>query len=223
MTPESLETIELQSGPAPSASVIVLHGLGADGSDFVPVCKELDLRTVGDVRYVLPNAPERAVTVNGGYVMRAWYDIFAFGAGHAEDEAGLRDSQARIETLIAREVERGVAAERIVLMGFSQGSAMALLTGLRHSQRLAGIVALSGYLPLAEKTAAEQHVANARTPIFMGHGRSDDIVTIARGHASHDALRALGHAVDWHEYDMPHSVCMDEIADFQQWLLGVLT
>ena len=218
----TLETIELQSGPAPRASVIVLHGLGADASDFVPVCKEFDLGTVGDVRYVLPNAHERPVTVNGGYVMRAWYDIFGFGGAHAEDEAGLRESQGEIEALIAREVERGVAAERIVLMGFSQGSAMALLTGLRHAQRLAGIVALSGYLPLATKTADEQHAANAQTPIFMAHGRSDDIVAIARGHASRDALQALGHTVNWHEYNMPHSVCMEEIADLQTWLRRVL-
>jgi phospholipase/carboxylesterase len=218
----TLPCIEMQTGPAPAASIIVLHGLGADGGDFVPVCEELDLAAAGDVRFVLPHAPQRPVTVNGGYVMRAWYDVFGFGGGHAEDEAGLRDSQRQIEALIQRERERGIAAGRIVLMGFSQGSAMALLTGLRHAEALAGIVALSGYLPLAAKTAAEQHAANAATRIFMAHGRGDDVVALGRGTASRDALLALGHDVEWHEYEIAHSVCMDEIADIQRWLLRVL-
>lgn len=218
----TLEAIELQSGPDPRTTVIILHGLGADGSDFVPVCEAMDLRAIGSVRYVLPHAPERPVSINGGYVMRAWYDVFGFGAGAREDEAGLRDSQARIEALIARERARGVASERIVLMGFSQGCAMTLMTGLRHPEPLAGLVGLSGYLPLAALTAAERDPANAQTPVFMAHGAEDDIVAADRGRASRDALRALGHEVEWHEYPMPHSVCMEEIADIRSWLLRVL-
>lgn len=218
----ALEGIELHSGPAPRSTLIILHGLGADGQDFVPVCQALDLRALGDVRYVLPNAPERPVSVNGGYVMRAWYDVFGFGAGAREDEAGLRASQAELEALIARERERGIASERIVLMGFSQGCAMTLMTGLRHAERLGGLVGLSGYLPLAGTVEAERHAANAATPIFLAHGRDDDIVDIGRGTASHAALERLGYAVEWHDYPMAHSVCMEEIADLQAWLLRTL-
>jgi phospholipase/carboxylesterase len=216
-----LETIELQTGPAPTASLIVLHGLGADGQDFVPVCEALQLGPVGDVRFVLPTSPERPVTINGGYVMRAWYDITGAEMTRREDEAGLRASQALVAELIAHERGRGIAANRIVLMGFSQGCAMTLMTGLRHGERLAGLAALSGYLPLADKTAAERHAANADVPIFMGHGRQDEIITIDRATASRDALLALGHPVDWHAYPMPHSVCMEEIADLNRWLLQV--
>ena len=218
----ALDCLELRSGPAPATTIIILHGLGADGHDFVPVCEAMDLSPLGDVRYILPNAPERPVTVNGGYVMRAWYDVFGFGAGHREDETGLRASQAEIDTLIARERERGIAAERIVLMGFSQGCAMTLMTGLRHPERLGGLVGLSGYLPLAPTIAAERHAANVTTPIFMAHGRDDDIVGIDRATASRDALQALGHTIEWHDYAMAHSVCMEEIQDIQNWLLRVL-
>jgi len=218
----ALEVVELQSGPAPRTTLIILHGLGADGRDFVPVCQAMDLRALGDVRFVLPNAPERPVTVNGGYVMRAWYDVFGFGAGQREDEAGLRASQAEIEDVIARERGRGIAANRIVLMGFSQGCALALLTGLRHAETLGGLIGLSGYLPIATTTAAERQPANQATPIFMAHGRDDDIVAIERATASRDALQTLGYDVEWHDYGMPHSVCMDEITDIQNWLLRVL-
>ena len=218
----TLECLEQQTGADPGASVIVLHGLGADGNDFVPIARELDLAAVGGARFVFPHAPLRPVTMNGGYVMRAWYDIAGTPQARVEDEAGLRASQVHIEALIAREVARGMPAQRIVLMGFSQGCAMTLLTGLRHEQRLAGLVGLSGYLPLASHTAAERSDANARVPIFLAHGRDDPMVGIDRAITSRDALRALGYDVEWHDYAMPHSVCMDEIADLNRWLLRVL-
>lgn len=218
----TLSTIEFETHPGPGASLIILHGLGADGEDFVPVCQELDLTAVGPLRFVLPSAPVIPVSINGGYAMRAWYDIRQPGQGPREDEAGLRQSQAAIEALIAREVERGVPASRIVLMGFSQGCAMALMTGLRHPHRLAGIVALSGYLPLAATTDAERHPANLSTPIFMAHGQDDDVVLMSRGEQSRDHLRALGHEVEWHEYAMDHSLCLPEIRDLNAWLLSVL-
>mgnify|MGYP000031086982 FL=1 len=218
----SLECIETQTTATPGASIIVLHGLGADGHDFVPVARELTLSDVGGVRFIFPHAPMRPVTLNGGYVMRAWYDILGTPGARQEDEAGLRESQQLIEGLIARERERGMPSRRIVLMGFSQGCAMTLLTGLRHAERLGGLVGLSGYLPLAELTAAERSPANADVPIFMAHGREDPMVGIDRALASRDALRALGYNVEWHDYAMPHSVCMDEIVDLNRWLLQVL-
>lgn len=217
-----LEAIEIETADAPTASVIVLHGLGADGNDFVPVCEALDLSAAGAVRYVLPHAPVRPVTINGGYRMRAWYDILGAQIDRREDEAGLRESQALVQALIAREVARGVPAARIVLMGFSQGCAMTLLTGLRHGERLAGLAGLSGYLPLLDQTAAERHAASAGLPIFLAHGSGDGIIPVARAEAARDALVALGHPVEWHEYGMEHSVCMEEIADLNRWLLGVL-
>ncbi|MBX3643328.1 MAG: dienelactone hydrolase family protein [Rubrivivax sp.] len=218
----SLECIETQTTATPGASIIVLHGLGADGHDFVPVARELALSDVGGVRFIFPHAPMRPVTLNGGHVMRAWYDILGTPGARQEDEAGLRESQQLIEGLIARERERGMPSRRIVLMGFSQGCAMTLLTGLRHAERLGGLVGLSGYLPLAELTAAERSPANADVPIFMAHGREDPMVGIDRALASRDALRALGYNVEWHDYAMPHSVCMDEIVDLNRWLLQVL-
>lgn len=214
--------IEIETGGDPQASVIVLHGLGASGDDFVPVCEQLELDAVGPVRHVLPHAPMRPVTINNGYVMPAWYDILALGGPAIEDEAGLRASQVLVEGLIAREVARGVSPSRIVLAGFSQGCAMALLTGLRHGERLAGIVGLSGYLPLADATAAERSAANRNTPIFLAHGRFDPMIALPRAVATRDALRALGYSVQWHEYPMEHSVCLPEIADLQQFLLQVL-
>lgn len=217
-----LETIEINPTSPATASVIVLHGLGADGNDFVPVAHELDLRAVGAVRFVFPHAPTRPVTINGGYVMRAWYDILGTDLVRREDEGGLRTSQAQIDALMAAEVARGIPASRIVLMGFSQGCAMALMAGLRHSERLAGIVGLSGYLPLAATTATERHAANADVPIFLAHGRVDPVVPLARAVASRDALQALGYAPEWHEYPMPHSVCAEEIADINRFLLRVL-
>jgi phospholipase/carboxylesterase len=218
----TLKTIEIETAPNPRATIMLMHGLGADGNDFVPIAGELDLSAVGSVRFVFPNAPIMPVTINGGYQMPAWYDILGADLAKREDEKGLRASQAAIEALLEREKARGIPANRIVLAGFSQGSAMALMTGLRHSERLAGIVGLSGYLPLAATTAAERHAANAATPIFMGHGQQDGVVIPARASASHDLLRSLGYAVDWHEYPMAHSVCMEEISDLNQWLNTVL-
>ena len=217
-----LPAIEIQTGDKPVATILLMHGLGADGNDFVPICQELDLSAIGPVRFVFPNAPQIPVTINGGYVMPAWYDIRNADLAAREDEAGLRQSQAAIEELIEREVTRGIPASRIVIAGFSQGCAMALLTGLRYRERLAGIVGLSGYLPLAASTAAERSAVNAATPIFMGHGRQDGVVPLNRAQASRDALQELGYAVDWFEYPMEHSVCMEEIADLNRWLLRVL-
>lgn len=218
----ALETIEIQTGDQPCATILLMHGLGADGNDFVPIARELDLSRVGPVRFVFPNAPILPVTINGGYPMPAWYDILGADLAAREDEAGLRQSQAAIEALLAREKSRGIAADRIVIAGFSQGCAMALMTGLRHAERLAGIVGLSGYLPLAATTVAERHDANAQTPIFLGHGRHDDVVPLRSAIAARDALQAMGNPVEWHDYAMPHSVCMDEIADLNHWLVGVL-
>ena len=220
--PPDLECLEGATGEHPVAAVIVLHGLGADGSDFVPVAEALDLSAVGAVRFVFPHAPVRPVTINGGYRMRAWYDILGADLQRREDEAGLRESQAAIAALIDRERGRGIAANRIVLAGFSQGCAMTLMTGLRYPERLAGLVGLSGYLPLAASTAAERSGANAGVPIFLAHGTQDSIVVPQRGHASRDALVALGHEVEWHEYPMEHSVCPEEIGHLNAWLLRVL-
>ncbi|NWF46380.1 carboxylesterase [Hydrogenophaga sp. D2P1] len=210
----------------PAASIIVLHGLGADGSDFVPIAQELDLSAIGPVRFVFPNAPVQPVTINGGYEMRAWYDIYPPGADPAvprqEDEAGLRLAQTIAQALIDREAGRGVPAERTVLMGFSQGCVVALMAGLRTPQRLAGLVGLSGYLALADRTASEVHAANRATPIFLAHGEADDVVVLERGTAARDALTALGYAVDWHSYPMGHSVCAEEVADLNAFLLRVL-
>lgn len=231
MSTPALETVELDTGPNPQASIVVLHGLGADGNDFVPIAQELDLAAVGPVRFVFPHAPVMPVTINGGYRMRAWYDILGteLSAGGPmvrsaqEDEAGLRNSMALVGGLLAREKARGVAPERTVLMGFSQGCAMTLLTGVRHAERLAGLVGLSGYLPLAASTAAERTSANGKTPIFLAHGRFDPVVPMVRGQASRELLQSLGYTVQWQEYPMEHSVHPQEIADLNRFLLEVLT
>ncbi|BEP43575.1 alpha/beta hydrolase [Variovorax sp. V15] len=214
--------IEIETAPNPTATVIVMHGLGADGNDFVPIAGELDLSAVGPVRFVFPNAPVMPVTINGGYRMPAWYDIVVPDLEAQEDEAGLRRSQATIEAVIANEKARGIVAGRIVVAGFSQGCAMALMTGLRHTERLAGVVGLSGYLPIAATTAAERHAANHETPVFLAHGRQDPVVPYAAAVRTREALSALGYAVEWHEYDMAHSVCMEEVADLNRFLLRVL-
>jgi phospholipase/carboxylesterase len=224
----SVELLEFTTGgdPAatPVASIVVLHGLGADGSDFVPIAQEMDLSAIGPVRFVFPSAPVRPVTINGGYEMRAWYDICPPDPQgmRREDEAGLRESQAIVQRLLDRETQRGVPPQRTVLMGFSQGCAMTLLAGLRSPQRLAGLVALSGYLPLAATTAAEHSAASLGTPIFMAHGAFDGVVVPERGAAARDALLALGHRVEWHSYPMEHSVCAEEVQDINAWLLQVL-
>ena len=217
-----LEVIELESGKKPTASLIILHGLGADGTDFVPIAQELDLAPIGEARFIFPHAPVMPVTINGGMSMRAWYDILGTDLARREDERGLRASQALVEALLARERERGIDASRIVLMGFSQGCAMTLMTGLRYGERLAGLVGLSGYLPLAAVTGSERHAGNRDVPIFLAHGSADPVIPIARATATRDALEALGHAVEWHEYPMQHSVCAEEIADLNRWLLKTL-
>jgi len=217
-----LETIEFESAPNPRATLIVLHGLGADGNDFVPIAQELDLSAVGPVRFVFPHAPVRPVTINGGYRMRAWYDILGTELVRHEDEAGLRASQADVAALIDREATRGVAPGRVVLMGFSQGCAMTLLSGLRYPERLAGLACLSGYLPLAAQTATERSDANALVPIFMAHGLMDPVIPLVRATASRDALAALGYTIEWHTYPMPHSVSPKEAQDLNAWLVKVL-
>jgi phospholipase/carboxylesterase len=218
----SLQVLEAQTGENPVATVLILHGLGADGRDFLPVAEQLDLSSVGPVRFIFPNAPVMPVTINGGYQMPAWYDILGADLTQRQDEAGLRHSQQAIDALIEREKSRGVASHRIVLAGFSQGCAMTLMTGLRHPDRLAGLLCMSGYLPLADKTAAERSAANQDVPIFMAHGTRDPVVLLPRATASRDHLQSLGYTVEWHDYAMEHSVCQGEIADMQDWLQKVL-
>ena len=217
----TLETIEINPAAPPVASLIVLHGLGADGTDFLPMCDELDLGAVGPVRFVLPRAPQRPVSVNNGQRMRAWYDILGTDLQRREDEAGLRASVVQVHALLDQEVARGIPAHRIVLAGFSQGCALTLLSGLRYPQRLAGLAGMSGYLPLAASTAVERHAAGQGLPIFLGHGRQDGMVPMARGASARDALAALGYDVAWHDYPMAHSVCMEEVSELNRWLLNV--
>jgi phospholipase/carboxylesterase len=219
LSAELLETLEIETAPDPQASIIWMHGLGADGNDFAPLADEITLPF--GVRYVFPHAPMMPVTINGGYVMRAWYDIND-AAIRREDEDGVRASQRSVEALIAREKSRGSAAGRIVLAGFSQGGAIALHTGLRHGERLAGVMALSTYVPLADRLAAEANPANRGVPIFMAHGTGDPMIPIARALASRDLLLQQGYAPEWNEYRMPHSVCPQEIADIAGWLRRVL-
>jgi phospholipase/carboxylesterase len=218
----SLETIELHPAGDAVASVIILHGLGADGTDFLPMCDQLDLAAIGPVRYLLPRAPVRPVTINGGHRMRAWYDVLGAQLDKREDETGLRATMHQVQQLIDREVARGVPARRIVLGGFSQGCAMTLLAGLRYPQRLAGLLGMSGYLPLAASTAADRHAANADVPVFLAHGQRDGVIGLDRAVASRDALAKLGYRVDWHEYPMEHSVCMEEVEAINAWLRRVL-
>lgn len=222
MTTEPLDTIQIETGPNPTASVIWLHGLGASGDDFVPIVRELNLAGMPDIRFVFPHAPTMPVTINNGYVMRAWYDIIGADLSRREDEKGLRASQAMVEQLIAQEKARGIAAERIVLAGFSQGCAMTIQTGLRHPEKLAGLLCLSGYVPLHTTIAQERHAANQSTPIFMAHGRGDQVIPIIRAEQSRDLLRSLGYEVEWHEYLMPHSVCQEEVDDIGAWFRRVL-
>ena len=218
----SLKVIEVQTGDEPVATVLILHGLGADGRDFVPVAEQLDLSSIGPIRFLFPNAPVIPVSINGGCQMPAWYDILGADITTRQDEKGMRQTQDSMNQLIEREIERGIPARRIVIAGFSQGSAMALMTGLRFPERLAGIMGLSGYLPLAAALAAERSPANADVPVFLAHGTRDGVVALPRAIASRDALTALGYPVDWHTYEMEHSVCAEEIADMHQWLLRVL-
>src|SRR5438552_5795720 len=222
MSVELLPSIELETAPKPTASVIWLHGLGADGNDFVPVVRELALPASLPIRFVFPHAPVRPVTINNGFKMRAWYDIAAADLTNRADLPGVKQSQLQVEALIAREVSRGIPESRIVAAGFSQGGAIALYTGLRHAERLAGIIALSTYLIGADALAIEAASINRDVPIFMGHGTADPVVRFEWGNASRQALVSAGYKVEWHTYGMEHSVCMDEIGAVSAWLQRVL-
>ena len=222
MSAAILPAIEIETRPNPDAAVIWMHGLGADGNDFAPVIPELGLPPALGIRFVFPHAPPRPVTINGGYVMRAWYDIVGSDLTTRGDEAGIRDSQQRVEQLVAREKARGIAASRIVLAGFSQGGVIALQTGLRHTERLAGIMALSTYLALPQALAAEANAANRDVPIFMAHGTGDHVILHAWAEQSRRTLEARGYNVEWHDYPMPHSLCLEEVRDLAAWLKKVL-
>jgi phospholipase/carboxylesterase len=225
MSQKPLEAIELETGPKPAASVIWMHGLGADGNDFVPIVHELDLDGAPGIRFIFPHAPMQPVSINNGYVMRAWYDVKwgdLEGKSKQADEKGVRASQAAITQLIEREVSRGITPDRIVLAGFSQGGAVALQTGLRHPRKLGGIMALSTYLPLAENLADEASAENRKTPIFMAHGTQDAVIPFEMSTRSRDVLLQHGYDVEWHEYPMAHSVCLEEIADIGKWLKRAL-
>ncbi len=215
---EAFDGIERSTGPSPGHAIIWLHGLGADGHDFEPIVPELVESHWPAIRFVFPHAPIRPVTINGGMRMRAWYDILGLEIAQRQDERGVRESIAAVDRLIAREVARGIPSERVFLAGFSQGGAIALAAGLRHPARLGGIIALSTYLPIAERSEAEASAANAGVPIFMAHGNLDPVVGHALGLMSAEFLRRLGHPVDWHSYAMPHAVCPEEIADLARWL-----
>lgn len=217
-----LPRIELESAPHPTAAVIWLHGLGADGNDFAGLVPELDLDGCPPIRFIFPHAPSMPVTLNGGYIMPAWYDILGLNLVDRQDAAGIRQSEQAVIALIENEVARGIPHARIVLAGFSQGCAMALHTGLRLPSRLAGIMALSGYLPLGDRFASERNAANAQTPVFMAHGTQDPVVVLERGEKSRDALAAMGHPVQWHTYPMQHAVHPREIADISAFLKQVL-
>ncbi|MGH8851874.1 MAG: alpha/beta hydrolase [Casimicrobiaceae bacterium] len=220
--PDLLPAVELETAPNPVASVVWLHGLGADGNDFVSIVPELGLPPALALRFVFPHAPVRAVTINNGMRMRAWYDIAAADLNNRADIAGVRQSQGEVEALIARERSRGVPAARIVLAGFSQGGAIALYAGLRYPERLAGILALSTYLVQAERLPVEAAAANRDVPIFMAHGTADPVVRFEWAVASRRALEANGHRVDWHQYPIEHSLCLEEVRAIGIWLAGVL-
>jgi len=217
-----LETIDIETAPAPDAAVIWLHGLGADAHDFEPIVPELLRPRERAWRFVFPNAPLRAVTINGGMRMRAWYDIYGFDRTAGQDEAGFRDTQLKIGELLRREMARGIAAERIVLGGFSQGGASSLYIAPRLTDRLAGVLALSCYLPLPGRLVAERAPANDATPIFMAHGQSDPVIALGLATHSRDALQQAGYPVEWHEYPMAHAVCAAEVAAIRAFLLRVL-
>ncbi len=214
---ENPPPIILQTGKYPQHSIIWLHGLGADGQDFVPIADELELPVA--VRYIFPHAPMRPVTINGGFVMRAWYDITGQNMDAQQDAAGIRDSQSLVEELIAQEVARAIMPGQIFLAGFSQGGAIALHTAMRQTIPLGGVLALSTYLPLANSAAREAQTSTRSTPIFMAHGRNDPVIPYALGAGSKDLLQELGYTVEWHEYAMQHSVCEEELRDIETWLI----
>lgn len=217
-TQETADAVVLTPESAPTAAVIWLHGLGADGFDFVPIVAELRLPASLPVRFIFPHATPRPVTINNGFVMRAWYDIKGFGPERAEDDTGIRESEGVVKHYIEQQIAQGIPASRIVIAGFSQGGAIALQTGVRYPQRLAGVMALSTYLPLRASVAQEASDANRDIPILMCHGAYDPIVVPQMGDASREALRSLGYRIEWHSYPMEHSVCMEEVADISKWL-----
>lgn len=217
-----LDCIEIETGTNPTHSIIWMHGLGADGNDFAPLVPALKVTRTHAIRFVFPNAPQQPVTINGGMVMPAWYDILVPSLVRQEDEAGILESERAINELIEREITRGIPSEKIVLAGFSQGCAMTLHIGLRQKHRLAGLMGLSGYLPLAQKAPEHWLPANQRTPVFLAHGTLDPVVTLERGTATRDLLMAHGYDVRWHTYTMPHSVCPEEVSDINQFLEDVL-
>lgn len=222
MAATDLSAIEVTTGDAPDAAVIWLHGLGADGYDFQPIVPQLRLDAPLSIRFVFPHAPARPVTLNGGMVMPAWFDFYSLDLNGPEDERGIRRTAQAIERLLERELERRVRSERIVLAGFSQGGAIALHTGLRWRRTLAGIIALSTFLPLREGLLEERSASNSRTPIFMAHGRYDQTILPLYGERSQRALQEAGYPVDWHEYPMAHGVCAEEISDIRSWLMARL-
>ena len=218
----ALPSIQIETAPNPRHAVIWLHGLGADGHDFEPIVPELVDRAWPPLRFVFPNAPMRPITINGGMSMRAWYDISGQEIAQRQDEVGIRASIVLLDELIEREVTRGVASENILLAGFSQGGAIVLSGGIRHARKLGGIIALSTYLPMAEKTDAEAAAANRNTPLFMAHGKLDPTISHALGEMSREYLLQRGYAVEWHSYPMAHQVCAEEIADLKHWIGGRL-
>jgi phospholipase/carboxylesterase len=217
-----LDALEVETAPNPDDAVVWMHGLGADGHDFEPIVPELGLPARPAIRFVFPHAPLRPVTINQGHVMRAWYDIRALAGVRREDEAGVRQSARQIEALVDRERQRGIVPRRLVLAGFSQGGAMALHVALRYPERLAGILALSCFLPLASTLATEASAANRDVPIFWAHGLHDPMIPLALAEQGREQVAALGYRIEWHQYPMPHSVCAEEIAEVARWLGRVL-
>ncbi len=217
-----LTAIEIETGAYPTHAIVWLHGLGADGNDFVAIINELELSPDKSIRFIFPHAPERAVSINNGYIMRAWYDIFRFDFTNHQDESGIRCSQKAVDALIEREMQRGIDSKRILLAGFSQGGAMALHVGLRQSNPLAGIIALSCYLPLAETLSSEVCAVNAEIPIFMAHGIYDSVIPLSHAIASREKLLAANYAPEWHEYPMSHTVCQQELVDIGYWLRCII-
>ena len=217
-TQESADAVVLNPTVSATSAVIWLHGLGADGFDFVPIVNEMRLPTTLAARFIFPHATPRPVTINNGFVMRAWYDITGFGPDRAEDDAGIRASDEVVRKYIEQQIAQGIPASKIVLAGFSQGGAIAFQTGLRYPQRLAGIMALSTYLPLRASVASEASTANRDVPILMCHGTHDGVVPPTLGETSRDVLVKLGYRIDWRSYPMAHQVCLEEVMDISKWL-----